>query len=476
MKKIIIILLSIQFFALSATEGDPLDLGNIVIQGETASLEDTLSSIRNLDEYCLLSSTEQFEYTAYYSPIVIEFPITYPVQKRIAFQLKGGLDNFTSVRGVISSGNIWHFSADLLHRERSEDWKESIYSFQWQPELNQNKMIFDFSNKEYISVFGETQISGGYVSYVREDIIIPQIPALSWDIDLKSTYHEFTQLQSPASDLDISSSIFIQYDNYHGNMSVNMLMQSVSGYCDAGISNLKYFDQLGLWCAYDENGVYPSLSLNSKIHLYKNLGLRLENNPTIATISRSDGFNENLLQDISAGDLQTKKILNSFITLESDYVLPVSLYYNASFEKDFLRYIANVNGFYEQENIDCLVQKIGVQAAYKYRDFTLIQNVEYKTADEQLFFEPLLIASTKLEYNRNLYRFGFDLQLLSGGVDDNEDDLDNALLLDVSALYNLRDNISILAEARNLLNQEYMKYNNYIAEELQVIFGVKMTF
>jgi len=52
----------------------------------------------------------------------------------------------------------------------------------------------------------------------------------------------------------------------------------------------------------------------------------------------------------------------------------------------------------------------------------------------------------------------------------------NTFMVDVSALYNLRDNISILAEARNLFNQKYKKYNNYIAEELQLIFGVKMTF
>ncbi|MDA3813125.1 MAG: hypothetical protein PF570_02610, partial [Candidatus Cloacimonetes bacterium] len=60
--------------------------------------------------------------------------------------------------------------------------------------------------------------------------------------------------------------------------------------------------------------------------------------------------------------------------------------------------------------------------------------------------------------------------------DDIEEDLENAFMMDVSALYKLRDNISLMAEARNLLNQEYKKYNNYIAEELQIIFGVKMTF
>ncbi|MDP8204681.1 MAG: hypothetical protein P9L95_09140, partial [Candidatus Tenebribacter mawsonii] len=85
-------------------------------------------------------------------------------------------------------------------------------------------------------------------------------------------------------------------------------------------------------------------------------------------------------------------------------------------------------------------------------------------------------TSTKLEYEKNLYRFGIDLRLLSGGVDDKEGDLENAFMIDVSALYKLRDNISILAEARNLLDQEYEKYNNYVSEELQINFGVKLTF
>ena len=209
----------------------------------------------------------------------------------------------------------------------------------------------------------------------------------------------------------------------------------------------------------------------------RNLGIRFENNPTISTISRADGFNENLLQNIIASDSQTKKILNSFITLESDYALPISIYHNASLERDHLMYSDDdANGFYEWEKIDCLIHKMGVKAAYEYGNITLIQNVEYKLSEEDLYFEPLINSSTKLEYSKNLYRIGIDLQLLSGGVDDKMEDLDNTFMVDVSALYNLRDNISILAEARNLLNREYKKYNNYIAEELQVIFGVKMTF
>ncbi|MDP8204611.1 MAG: hypothetical protein P9L95_08790, partial [Candidatus Tenebribacter mawsonii] len=195
MKKLIIILLSIPFLMLYAVDGDPLDLGNVVIQGETESLEDTLSSARNLEEFCLISSTEQFEYSAYYSPIIIESPITYPNQKKIAFQLKGGLDNFTIVRGVISTGDIWNFSADLQNYERTIDWKENTYSLQWQPEINGHKLIIDFSEQEYISELRETKISGGFVSYMKKDLIIPQLSEFSWDIDLKGSYNEFTQLQ-----------------------------------------------------------------------------------------------------------------------------------------------------------------------------------------------------------------------------------------------------------------------------------------
>ncbi len=472
MKKLIIILLCIPFNFLSAADGDPLDLGNIVIQGETESLEDTLSSERNLEEYCIISSTEQFEYSAYYSPIIIESPITYPIQKRTALQFKGGLDNFTVVQGVISSGNIWHFSVDLQNYKRSEDWKESTYSLQWQPEINEHKMIFDHTNKE----FGETKITRSYLSYNKEDIIIPQIPKIYWDLDLICSYNDFTQLQASASDFDINSIIGINYSNYKGNMSVNMLMQSVSGYFDANVSGLKFFDEIGLWCAYDDEGIYPSISFNSKISLSKSLIIKIENNPTISTSSRADGFNMNLLQDIFAGDTQTKNILNSFITLESDIVLPISIYYNASIERDHLRYIENEIGFYEYERIDCLIQNIGLKAAYEYGDITATQNVEYKLSEEDLYFESLFTSSTKLEYNKNLYRIGIDMQLFSSGIDDKTADLDNAFMVDVSAHYNLRDNISILAEARNILNQEYKKYNNYIAEELQLIFGVRMTF
>lgn len=479
MKKLIIILLCIQFYVLSAADGDQLDLGNVVIQGETESLEDTLSSDRNLEEYCIISSTEQFEYRAYYSPMIVEQPIIYPVQKRTALQFKGGMENYTGAKGVISFGDIWNFSADLFNRKRADNWKESTYSLQWQPEVNEHKVTIDFSNKEFTSEAGETKITGGYVSYMRDDLVISQIPEFSWDIDLKSVYNKLTQLQDSASDFDINSKIGIKYNNYNGNLSVNLLKQKVSGYVDAGISGLKLFDEIGFWCAFDKDGVYPSIKFNSKISIIKNLGIRFENNPIITTNSRIDGFNDNLLQDIFPGDSQTKKILNSFITLESDYFLPISIYHNASIERDHLMYSENVadsNGYYQQDNIDCLIHKVGLKAAYEYGDITATQNVEYKTSEEQLYFEPLLVTSTKLEYNKNLYRIGVDLKLLSGGEDDEEKDLDNTFMMDVSALYYLRDNISILADVRNLFNQKYKKYNNYVTEELQLIFGVKMTF
>jgi len=477
MKKLIIILFSIQFCLLSAADGDQLDLGNVIIQGETESLEDTVGSERDLTEYCAVASSEQFEYSAFYSPLVIENPSKYPTQEIAALQFNGGLENFTGFNGVISYGNIWDFSADFLNKERSKVWSEKNYSLQWQPQIKQHYFTLNYSNKEFAYDSTDTDISGGYLSYSREGLVISQLPEISWDLDMKSAYYELTQAQASASDFDLNSKIGVKYDNLFADVSVNLLKQKTSGYVDAGISSLKIFDNIGLWLAYDEEGVYPSVNFHTKLNLIRNLAIRLENKPTISNNSRADGFNDNLLQDIFPGDLQTKKILNSFITLESDHLLPLSLFYNTSLVQDHLIYSdSDANGFYEQENIDCLIHRIGLQAAYKSGDFTLIQNLEYKNSDDQLYYEPLLTASTKLEYVANAYRFGVNLQFLRDGVDEIEQDLDDTMLLDVSALYKLRDNISLMAEARNLLNQEYQKYNNYIAEELQLIFGVKMTF
>ena len=483
MKKLIIILLSIPFFTLAAIEGDPLDLGNVVIQGEIESLEDTLSSIRNLEEYCLISSTEQFEYSAYYSPIIIETSATYPIQERIAFQFKGGLDNFTAVRGVIAKSNIWNFSTRVYNQEIVENWKESIYSLQWQPEINKHKMIFDITSREYNNDIGETSIISGLISYKKSDLVIPQLPKFNWDVDLQTSYHEFAQLHQSTqgkdskNDFDVNTTLGIKYDNYNGSINVNLLMQQVSGFCDVGISGFKFLDEIKIWCAYDENGLYPSINFNSKIHLFKNLAVRFENNPTISEFSRADGFNDNLLQNIIPGNFQTKKIVNSYITIESDFVLPVSIYYNTDLDKDHIMYdVSDENGFYEFNNIDCLLHKVGLKAVYKLKDLTIFESVEYNISEEQLYFEPLLISSTKLEYDKNVYRIGIDLQLFSGGVDDSNKDMDSGFLMDVSALYKLRDNVSILAEAKNILDQKYEKYTNYTAEELQIIFGVKMTF
>ena len=479
MKKLIILLLFIPFSILSAANGDQLDLGNVIIQGETTSLSDTLNFARNLEEYCQLSSPEQFEYEDYFSTMQIDPAITYPSQERIALLLQGGLNNYISVRGVFSSGKIWQFSANLLNNHRYETSQQKMVNFQWQPEVNDHKVIFDLTRKEYTAEYGETDISGGFISYKNQGYIIPQIPQFSWNIDLKGSYNEYTQIaltKKSQTDVDLISNIGIIYRNIRGTFSANRLMQTISGFCGANYSNLKFFDRIGFWCAYDASGVYPSINLSSKLYLNNNLKLRFENIPTISKLSRADEFNKNLLQYLVAGDYQTKGIINSYITLESEYILPISLYYNAKYEKDHLRYVENTLGFYNLENIDCLIHNVGFKAAYKYNNLSAIQNTEYIISEDQLYWEPLFISTTTLVYEGQLYNAGVDLRILSGGENDRGIKPKNALLMDVSALYRLRNNISILGEIKNLFNQEYKKFDNYKIEELQFVISIKMTF
>lgn len=477
MKKMIIVLFCIPLLVLSADEVDPLDLGNVIIQGKTDALQDTLSSKRDLNKYCLLASSNQFEYKAYYSHTVIEAPKPYPDKNIFAFQFNGGLDKYTAVRGAIAANDLYNFSAKFYNHERTENWIERIYNLQCQPQINDHELTLDINSSRSTSEFGETEIMSGSISYNKVDLTIDNISEYNWNIDIKLAYHDFTQLEDSAKDLDISSRIGLLHKKLNTNLAVNMLKQNISGHLETGFSEIKSLNKLSLWCAYDNNGAYPSVSFSTKFNIMKNLSLRIENDPTITTLSRADGFKNNLLQSIFPGKFQTKKLLNSYLKLESNYILPLSIFYNASWQKDHLMYAdTDDNGFYEQERIDCLIHRAGLRFAYEYGNFSFLESVEYKFSDDILYFEPLLTSSTKFKYEQILYSVGVALNLLSGGEDDEDKSLEDVVLVDVNALYKLRENISILAEVKNLLDQKYKRYNNYVADELQMIIGFRMLF
>jgi len=474
---LIIFLFCIAFILLSAIEEDPLDLGNVVIEGKTASIKDSVNSIRDFDQFYRLASIEQFEYSAYFSPMVVKPPIRYDDKNNYVIQLKGGLDKYTSINSAISANDIYKFSASFYNHEKNENWIERTYSLQWQPQLEDHQIIFDITSFKFTSEIGVTEVQSGLLSYENNNLKFNGISDLIWRMNLQSEYHDITQVEETAKDIDIKSKIAILKNNYNAAISVNMLQQKVSGYSTIGLSNLRYLNRLGLWLAYDEDNIYPSIQLITKFKIVKDLNLVIENDPEISTRSRIDGFNDNLLQSIFAGKFQTKKIINSFVTIQSDHFTPVSIFYNAQLDRDHYMYKdVDDNGLYEMESIDCLIHKIGMKLVYEYDRFAITENMEYKISDDQLYFEPLFISSTSYNYNKSTYNFGLTINAYTGGVDDNNEELKTAVLVDLDAAYQLRKNISILAEVKNLLDNDYRKYHNYIPDELRLIIGFRMLF
>lgn len=451
---------------------DPLDLGTIVIQGETATLQDTMISKAELSEYCLVSSNIDFSYSAYYSPMKFTSPLIFPDQKRSSFQLKGGLDNYTTLNAVISTDEIINFSAYLKHFEKSDSWKQNTYEMQWQPKLNENNLIFDVSKQE----FPGTKIFGGFFNYNNQSLSLLENGGFLGFLDLTASYYQFEQLDTSAEDFCLNMDILLKKETLYNILSTDLLDKDISGFGSIGLKGIGIFDDVGIWCAYDSKGVYPSLILNSKFRFNKYLQIRLEQSPFISAKSHHDRFHDNILQSMFTDLEQTKKVLNSTVTLENNYLIPISLYYQATWEKDHVVYRQNSSGFYDLDTVDSIIQKGGIELAFQYWNILLRQNLEYMIAEEILNYEPLLTASTKLEFTEKLYQIEVDLQILSQGETTEGRELDTYFMLDLFGTYKLRDNISLFVEVNNLFDQSYRKYDDYSAEELQVIFGARLDF
>ncbi|MCK4653593.1 MAG: hypothetical protein KAU01_04030, partial [Candidatus Cloacimonetes bacterium] len=266
MKKLLIFAFLVFILLLHAEnpQEDQLDLGDILIIGETTALSDTVSGERDLVQYWYVSEPQQFEFRAFFSFPEIQLPEPFALRDNLAIQIIGGNYYFCYFRGVYSSGDYLRFTTDFYYKKIEEDWKDTKCSFTWQPAFNNHNFNLQLLQDKYESESGDTKIEGINLKYDNNFISIRNFDSLILDLDVKLCYNEFSQLDASAKDFDFLSYTKMKYENYLGEIEINLLKQSLSGNISGKVTNLLFFDEIGLWFGVDKEHLYPSIEFSTE--------------------------------------------------------------------------------------------------------------------------------------------------------------------------------------------------------------------
>ncbi len=480
------LILSLLFFSLflnaEITDENQLELGEVLIVGESHMPSDSVESFIDLAQFCKVADIGKFGFQPVFSPPKMLYP-SVGTYNDFAVNVLCGNHYLGDIEGVYSKNSLLNFTAGFYNKELTENWETTVFDLSWQPEFKEHSFDLNYEYDKYRYKNGDTKISGLYLKYDNDSILLNLIDPMILDISMKSAYYEFTQLDVSAKDLDDSakdidmvSKIKIDRKKYCGEIGLDLLKQAVSGKISGQFKDISFFSKIGIWCAFDEEDIYPAIEFSAKFKILPELFLKLENKPEISRTSRKDEFIENDFQYLYMSNMQTKKQMNIFAIVESEYLLPVSIYYNPSWNDGFHRYAMLDKKYYEQENIDCQVQKIGLKACLKYRCFAFFQDVSYTESDEELYFVPKVINITSLCYEKNLLKLETQFKYLHDRFDDSSEKMDNVLLIDLLGSYKLKENISIITSITNLLNENYKEFSDKPNECIQFDVGFRIMF
>ncbi|MCD4796197.1 MAG: hypothetical protein K8R49_03370 [Candidatus Cloacimonetes bacterium] len=463
------------FLNAEITDENQLELGEVLIIGESQMPSDSVESFIDLAQFWKVSSISKLGFQPVFSPPKMQHP-SVGTNNNFAVNILCGNHYLGDIEGVYSKNSFLNFTAGFHNKELTENWETTVFDLSWQPEFKEHSFDLNYEYNKYRCENGDTKINGLYLKYDCNSILLNLINPMTLDINIKSSYYEFTQLEDSAKDIDIVSNFKIDQKKYCGEIGLDLLKQTVSGKISGQVKDIYFFNKIGMWCAFDEDHIYPAIEFSAKFKILPELFLKLENKPEIGRTSRKDEFVENEFQYLYMNNIQTKKQMNAFAIVESEYLFPVSIYYNLSRNDEFRRYDMLDKNYYEQENIDCQIQKIGFKACLKHRCFEFVQDISYTESDEELYFIPEVINTTSLCYEKNLLRFETQFKYLHDRFDDSSEKMDNVLLINLLGSYKLKENISIIANITNLLNENYKEFSDKSTECVQFDVGLRIMF
>lgn len=464
---------------------DDIQLPDIVIVGQTEKLPDTISLDQLLQRHWSLQDLSEFEYR----PVISFEPVKpyqyiLPPEHRAALTAKAGHDfgDYLSayIKGIYASPeNRWHrYSLTLQNETYKESRQTTNSSFIWFPALVTDNDSLSYRDKHPLytalsfSLFeDETQFTNdirhfgfGIGFNTTEEFLI------FTDTYLSLALNHFTQERKDDDDsfndldLILLTTIPIRIDDVpfaHIPVKLSSVRKKEAVSIAFIINELFLFDNVGLYLVADDSSLLPSAIFNLDYHLNRQLSIHLDNTPFYESKPRTHYINDNPDIITNFDNPLTKTILNSTVSLNSNYLLPLSLSYNVRWNKDYHYYGINADStLFQLQDTDLLEHNVTLSSAYHYRAFSVRIGTCYSLTDkDNIPFRAEWEHSLTAGWNHHNTSLSAKLSYLTGRYDTSGNSLNDPFLLDFYLRQRLTTNLALNIDLNNILGHEYSKYS-----------------
>ncbi len=477
-----IFLLPISLFS----QNEKISVPSILITGKANSIEDSLKSKLFLNDYWSLKDDTKFEYSYKINPEFKNY-IKVDAKKNIGYIKVSGGNNFSlkfdSVFQLVQNPFLI-FATEFFNQEIESGWRKSSLSLHWLPKT-QGKIIdsgvFYKQIETELSDDSQTTISGfdfGFINEIQETDLLKDM-ALNIKLSGTNYKQQNDDNSNEKKEIDfVGSSVFsVKKIDLNVEIAPSFLKNNFSLQSSGYFSNFFFIDKLGLWLVYDKEDLYPSLIFSKKSSINYNTDFIIENSPFIETKSRRNELAENEYLSIKDNFVQEKNLLNFFTGFKYYNFISFDLLFNSAYICDYHLYMENSDSLYYFIKDDLWVNRILLKAYLEVNNFHFNNSFIYQDSGDNNIpylskFENIFTTS----YSTNKWETSLDFCFLSGRRNHHDIAMDDDLLLNLRGTWKFSKNLILSLEAENLLNQNYLKYENIPEEKLQVEMEILWKF
>lgn len=494
---VILLLLLCLFQVLTAQDSpvSPLDLGDVIIEGESDLIKDSLGTSYDLDSLLKVSDSTKFLYKP--EPVVeaAENKNYSHGNKLLSLEAKAGNNTFGSLQAALSSGKILNFNLALFNRSLEEDWNELESSFNWLP--GWGKTDFNLGMEYFAYRSPEIKTEAKHVGLGMSHDARANATGLNYPaINLSGFYYMISQGDIELKNVDLRSKLNWDIGRLSISTAVDYLKEKPMGSVTLYYNDLP-LNQLGLYVHYkpefygSKEKVEISVDFYNRIKLAESIFLNISNKPYLSRNSYLDDLKNYKYQEFQENSNQYSVLLNPEISLE--YFGPIYLkgYYSFSRQNDFYLFLPDSSGVYQlsgYEKVD--KQEAGMELVFNYGNLELGNNFSYLKQEinerisedqfpdykENIPFIPELFNSTYLKFAYSNLSFRLEHELQIDRENEFGEKMKDLQLLNLRVSYNLLKQLEILAEAENILRIEYRTASYLPPENLQFKAGFRWSY
>jgi hypothetical protein len=492
---LLIIYLS-SFLSAQNVPASPLDLGDIIIEGETDLIRDSLGTNYDLDSLLKVDDKTKFHYKP--EPVLENTPkqVAYTKDKLMSLELKGGNYTFGSCRAALSASNFANFNFSLFNHSLKKKWYNFESGFNWLPSYRNFNFIAGISYLNYESPIIETEIEGLNLGISRSDNSAAKINFPAFNI---STFnYRISKSDNELTSLDIRSNINWDISIFKLRTSLEYLKENFQGDVTLFMRGLPV-NKLGLYLQYrsakyahEKAEFAVSVDFFTRINLLKSLFLNISNEPYQTKFSYLDDLKHYKFSEFSENSNQFSASINPQFSLE--YFGPIYLKgsFRFSMLQDYYFFVPDSIGVSKITGFDKVErQELGLDFSYKIAKMEVGNNLiftRYEVNDDRINPENFSNIKNNIPYQpelENIAYFTFTysnwkLRAENNSIVGREDELGLGMpdlnLVNVYLSYLLFEQFEIIGEVENLLNEKYIKRSDLPEQGLQIKAGFRWSY